>query len=320
MKKKKENRSNVSAATSLEESNSEYENKSGLLPPHVLEDSSASPVEKKNYITVAYTPNDFVLTEESVTTYVLGNGAKPFPGKNIYVHCYPFNEKQIVEKCSAAKDLYAAGVYIPMMMEIQVKHERSWYAEIRRLKRITNLSVIGISYENPKWDLITDILLSNPQLFDGVLIEWAGVNACISNMDPPTVEQLEIVKEKTRYGILRYFVNEQNFLLCGSIPIDFVATHEYVSLKDIADIRNSLESSLKKTTGFSFPSYIQPVFGCMGGHEGFCFKAFRNTPKLACSPWQRYIFNPYEYVGGRMLHMLNESCHGLPEFDLYGVV
>lgn len=257
---------------------------------------------------------------EPVATSMLGNGGKPLPAKGVFVYCYPFNEEQIVEKCAGAKDMNGVGVYIPMMMEVQIKHDKTWYARIRQLKQTSGLGVIGIAYENPNWKLITEILLENPRTFAGVLIEWIGDLACISKMHVPTVQQLEAIKEATEYGIIRYFVREQNFSICETTMPEFVRPTRYIPLSKIKNVTEEYGEALTQPKGFEFPPYIQPVFGCMGGQEGLCYKAFRQNGEKACSSHQRYIFNPYEYAGGRMLHMFNESCRGLPLLDLYGTL
>jgi hypothetical protein len=133
----------------------------GIIPFELLGTTRVQEASQPNFPQVAsYTPYDFYSNDEPVTTHVVGTGATPFPGEDTFVYCYPFNEKQIVEKCSMAKDFHAVGVYVPMMMEVQMKHEMSWYSELRRLKRLTNLKVVGIAYEMPNWDLIVNVRIS----------------------------------------------------------------------------------------------------------------------------------------------------------------
>lgn len=149
-----------------------YEEGTGVIPEALIETASANDNEDEKLsetnavkplttdlgtaalLTDIYGPDEPL---DPFATTVLGVGGKPFPAKGMYAYCYPFNEDQIVEKCSQAKDMDAVGVYVPLMMEVQIKHDPSWYAQIRRLKKASKLKIIGIAYEKPRWDLITEV-------------------------------------------------------------------------------------------------------------------------------------------------------------------
>lgn len=130
------------------------------------------------------------------------------------------------------------------------------------------------------------ILSENGGLFDGIFLEWIGNEACVSSVPSPTVEQLQAIKETTRYGIIRYFVREQNFAVCDDTTPEFILRSEYIPLRKIQNITESYASLIKAVDGFNFPPYIQPVFGCMGGQEGLCYKAFKQHRETACSSHQ----------------------------------
>lgn len=49
------------------------------------------------------------------------------------------------------------GVYIPMMLEIQMRHEPQWYMKLKELKSKSKLDIVGVAYDRPNWDLITSV-------------------------------------------------------------------------------------------------------------------------------------------------------------------
>lgn len=95
----------------------------------------------------------------------LGDGGTLHPADNIFAYCYPFTYDEIVTKCGEAKaTVNATGVYIPMMMEIQMKHDPIWYSKLKELKARSKLDIVGIAYEKPNWDMITDVCLGGGSL------------------------------------------------------------------------------------------------------------------------------------------------------------
>lgn len=147
-------------------------------------------------------------------------------------------------------------------------------------------------------------------LFDGVLIEWVGNNACIWNIHQPTRGQVDTILEMA--GPLYYFFRNQecedDLTLNSPYGAAFVNPNEDVDVSDIQVIRGQ------------FPRFITPVFPCFQGQEGPCYNAFRYYTQDACSSKQKFAFSPYEPLGGLMMHFANETCHGMPEHDLYSVV
>lgn len=146
------------------------------------------------------------------------------------------------------------------------------------------------------------ILMEHKGLFAGVMLEWVGPKSCIKDIPYPTVNHLQLIEMATTKQIIRYFVREQELASCN--------TTDHIFLGPKSGVPRTLP----------FYDSIQPVFSCFAGQEGLCYNAIHRFPDKACQTFQRYSFNPYEQAGGRMMHLFNETCHGLPPHDLYGAV
>ncbi|EZG43455.1 putative DnaJ [Gregarina niphandrodes] len=249
---------------------------------------------------------------------------KPAPPLSPYVrkpqetviYCYPFADGEIMTKCKqGVETMEATGVYIPMMNEVQTKKSERYYEYIERVRahRLPggrNPTVYGVAYDNPNWELIIDILNSHAKLFDGIMLEWVGAKACIWNINKPARQQIDTILEKA--GPISYFFRQQD---CDQYLLKRAGTNgAFFNPNSEVDVMD-----LNVTKG-KFPVFLKPVFPCFQGEEGPCYQAFRDYPEESCSDRQKYSFSPFEPLGGLMMYLRNETCHGLNDHDLYSVI
>jgi len=246
-------------------------------------------------------PNPSDQDYSSPVEAVMGVDRRAVWPDGVFAYCYPFEKEEILERCAfAGTNLSAVGVYVPMLMETGSEHPAEWYEEIKKMKQQTNLTVIGVAYDIPRWERIEEVWDKYPDLYDGIMLEWIASGSCITEVETPPQASLE--KFTRKFSKIRYFFRQQDPEVCQSRDYDFVG----------------------KTGGndaFPFHDFILPIFACMDGYEGECYKAFSQAKyrKIHCdSESQRYAFNPYEDAGSRMYNLLNDTCNGLPAHDLYG--
>lgn len=275
----------------------------GLIPESLGITEDVEPIQTES--SASPPPPAVVSFQQPLSYPELGKGGNQEPGNGTFVYCYPFTYDEVLDKCAqAAEQPGVKGLYLPLMMEIQQPHEPVYYSKVKELRKKTGLEVVGVAYENPRWKLINEILDQYPNVFSGVLLEWIGSRACVNQIFKPKPEHLEAIKKKTDRGYLRYFFRDQNMTLCDTEQPMFLGPQ-----------------ATFKGGALPFPEYITPVFACFGGQEGMCYKAITQYPELACNAdIQRFSFNPYELGGGRLLHLMNETCHGIPSIDYYGTL
>eukprot|EP01068_Selenidium_serpulae_P013226 Selendium_serpulae@DN5944_c1_g1_i11.p3 len=191
-----------------------------------------------------------------------------------------------------------------MTTEMGTEHMSAWYASIQELREeVPGLKVIGVVYDIPDWKQILTLWRKYKGTFDGVMLEWIANGSCIdlvSVPDPETIEELTVNTD----GKIRYFFRDQDPQLCDTVANDYINIPGH-------------------DKSFQIPDYLQPVFSCMGRNTGECYKAFTHPDYLDAhcdATMQRYIFNPFSDTGGRLLHLLNQTCGGTPPHDLYGAV
>lgn len=224
----------------------------------------------------------------------------------ITIYCYPFGIEEIMEKCLfGVQALKATGLYIPMMTESQTEREAEYYAALATLKETLKpdgsaYKVYGVAYDNPNWSLITQIVRKY-NLFDGVMIEWVGRNACIWNINPPSRGQLDAVLDKA--GPLMYFYRMQE---CEDEfvrdPTVFVNSNEEVETTGNIHIEKG-----------KYPKFLKPVFPCFQGQEGPCFNAFRHHAEAACNSERQVRIDVSEFNGVSAL--LFQPIRAAWEFD-----
>eukprot|EP01053_Blabericola_migrator_P000331 Blabericola_migrator_1__330@NODE_1084_length_5492_cov_106_716682_g643_i1_p1_GENE_NODE_1084_length_5492_cov_106_716682_g643_i1NODE_1084_length_5492_cov_106_716682_g643_i1_p1_ORF_typecomplete_len595_score61_41_NODE_1084_length_5492_cov_106_716682_g643_i129864770 len=200
---------------------------------------------------------------------------------NLNIYCYPFTPEEITGKCLGGMEMLGAtGLYLPMMTEIGTEKSAEYYDAIRTLRKMRRkdgkkYNVFGVAYDNPNWALITQVVLKY-DLWDGVMIEWVGTNACIWNIHQPTRGQIDTILENA--GPIYYFFRQQScdlsLRLTSPFGAAFVNPNEEVDVSDI----NVIEGQ--------FPKFLTPVFPCFQGEEGPCYNAFRYYTEDACSDKQ----------------------------------
>lgn len=150
-------------------------------------------------------------------------GEKPLPVANftngVYSYCYATETADILERCSAAATL-GIGVYIPMVnmtdfgrhdddeignpaiqdVSLPAKHYSTsrrqfppeWFEAISELKNRTRLMVGGLWFGPPDFDQMDAVLQKNPNVFDGILVDWdSGVGACMTKVRDAVVKWLD---------------------------------------------------------------------------------------------------------------------------------
>eukprot|EP01054_Gregarina_sp_Poly1_P004408 Gregarina_sp_Poly_1__4407@NODE_237_length_10947_cov_116_066912_g209_i0_p1_GENE_NODE_237_length_10947_cov_116_066912_g209_i0NODE_237_length_10947_cov_116_066912_g209_i0_p1_ORF_typecomplete_len747_score83_36_NODE_237_length_10947_cov_116_066912_g209_i038376077 len=301
----------------------------GLLPIQYFDEKLP---EMQNIVqsnTPVYTPIQVTDEELLAKQAAVLSPYRQMP-KEVTIYCYPFTPQEIVQKCLGAMEtLGATGVYLPMMTEAGTEKPRDYYASVQTLQRMRRkdgkkYKIYGVAYDNPQWSLITQIVL-NHKLWDGIMLEWVGGNACIWNINRPTRGQVDTILAHA--GPLYYFFRQQmcdqTLILNSPYGAAFVNPNEEVDVSDINIVQGE------------FPKFLIPVFPCFQGEEGPCYNAFRYYTEDACSDkqvsrirrtlqdtrnLQKFAFSPYEGLGGLMMHLANETCRGMPEHDLYSVV
>eukprot|EP00920_Eleutheroschizon_duboscqi_P000891 GHVT01002277.1.p1 GENE.GHVT01002277.1~~GHVT01002277.1.p1 ORF type:complete len:412 (-),score=37.96 GHVT01002277.1:1670-2905(-) len=130
--------------------------------------------------------------------------------QGVFTMCYAADEQEILTRCVKAKE-HGTGVVIQMLnaalvepinepvilgedvdppahKEPKLDYEnfvdampKSWYDKIRQLKDESGLSVMGLWFGPPDYELMHNILKDNPELFDGVQVDWEGGKGACPN-------------------------------------------------------------------------------------------------------------------------------------------
>lgn len=256
----------------------------------------------------------------------------------IFVMCYVQSEDELEKRFNRAVQL-GEGVYVPLHqmtdfgrhkdftrgnpalqdVQLSVNHfvssisewEPTYFETVKNLKEKTNLKVGGIWFGPPDFEKINEILTQNPNVFDGVYLNWEdGEGSCMNNFGKPP--------KSTKDGQQTYWANKPTFFFryyMGGQDSDTCRLPDGRSY--IRDIPANAGREL------ALPDGVTPVFPCFSGNEGLCYKAFSNYIEAACdSTLQRYSFAIYDRYSDRMRLMLEEGCKNIglpvPPMDFVG--
>lgn len=246
---------------------------------------------------------------------ITDNSTNPSDEKKfIAFYCYPFSVKDINGKCyNKLISLDANIVILPLMNEVQTMYSLVYYSEVEILKnKLVNQNpkykIYGIFFDKPGWHLIVKFLTYYPNLFEGLLIDWTGDEACIWNIDQPTASEWKNIQQ--HFEDVFYFYREQN---CDKKLMKALTNGYYYNPNS-----KRSEKNLSVTKG-RFPSFLTPVFSCFGGEEGRCYGAHHVDAKRACSNTQLYAWSPLEPSSSLIMSFHEEVCGKMNNHLLFNV-
>eukprot|EP01070_Trichotokara_eunicae_P011109 Trichotokara_eunicae@DN6758_c0_g1_i1.p1 len=129
---------------------------------------------------------------------------------DIYVYCYPYSPKELLDKCSEAiPKANASGVYIPVGYEMGGIRPRTWFQKIKQLKKQSKLSVSGVIFNLKDFKALGEAMAQSPGVLDSVTLELKNPNLCLEDLlrSPPSDKLF--LNTSTRDRQIRYMVTER---------------------------------------------------------------------------------------------------------------